>query len=474
MTNETIGSKGPDLDQRRRYPAPTIDLTATEIAASTSPRLHPKSGSPDFGPSSSLSKSETSDFDREVDAQIASGEGGVPESPPLREAPHPDPLTRSPMFPTSANVDSPNSGEPDSGAGGERERTESAGGNDPPNGPPWRDWTFAQWSRAASAPFWRLVGAGAAGAAIMLLVVLGLWAIGFLSHGDDSVGALSNRLVRIETQLDTMSARGTRSGDPALANRMAATESALKALVADTAGLNSRLSEVANTARDARAEAAKAATSERQGPSRAAQSDLDALSARIAALETATATVEKQLGKAVSPAGDQAARLAVLATSLRLAVERGNGFAAELDDMKSVSKDPHELAPLEPFAASGVPTPAILVRDLSTLVPALMQAGSAPPSEGSYLSRLEANAQRLVRIRPVDETPGDEPATVISRIELRSARGDIPGALAEFAKLPPQARAPAEAWIRKAESREAAIALARKISADALGALTVR
>jgi len=43
-------------------------------------------------------------------------------------------------------------------------------------------------------------------------------------------------------------------------------------------------------------------------------------------------------------------------------------FAAELDDMKSVSKDPHELAPLEPFAASGVPTPAILVRDLSTLV----------------------------------------------------------------------------------------------------------
>jgi hypothetical protein len=308
----------------------------------------------------------------------------------------------------------------------------------------------------------------------MLLVVLGLWAIGFLSHGDDSVGALSNRLVRIETELDTMSARDTRSGDPALANRMAATESALKALVADTAGLNSRLSEVANTARDARAEAAKAATSERQGPSRAAQSDLDALSARIAALETATATVEKQLGKAVSPNGDQAARLAVLATSLRLAVERGNGFAAELDDMKSVSKDPHELAPLEPFAASGVPTPAILVRDLSTLVPALMQAASAPPSEGSYLSRLEANAQRLVRIRPVDETLGDEPATVISRIELRSARGDIPGALAEFAKLPPQARAPAEAWIRKAESREAAIALARKISADALGALTVR
>ena len=38
MTNETIGSKGPDLDQRRRYPAPTIELTATEVAGSTPPR----------------------------------------------------------------------------------------------------------------------------------------------------------------------------------------------------------------------------------------------------------------------------------------------------------------------------------------------------------------------------------------------------------------------------------------------------
>ena len=448
MTNETIGSKGPDLDQRRRYPAPTIDLTATEVAASTSPRMG-----------------------GEVDARSAAGEGGGPESPPSIEASHPDPLSRSRMFPISANVDSSNSGEPAFGAGGERERTESAGGSEPPNDPPWRVWNF---SRVSAAPPWRLIGAGAAGGAITLIVVLGVW--GFLSHGNDSVSALSNRLARIETQLDTMSARGTRPGDPALANRMAAIETALKTLVADTASLSGRLSEVADTARDARAEAAKAAaqTSERQAPSRAAQSDLDALSARIAAQETATATVEKQLGKVANPNGDQAARLAVLATSLRLAVERGNGFAAELDDMKSVSKDPRELAPLEPFAASGVPTPAILVRDLSTLVPALMQAASTPPSEGSYLSRLEANAQRLVRIRPVDETPGDEPATVISRIELRSARGDIPGALAEFAKLPPQARAPAEAWIRKAESREAAIALARKISADALGALTVR
>jgi hypothetical protein len=35
-------------------------------------------------------------------------------------------------------------------------------------------------------------------------------------------------------------------------------------------------------------------------------------------------------------------------------------------------------------------------------------------------------------------------------------------------------RAPAEAWIKQAEGREAAINLARKISTDALGALAPR
>jgi hypothetical protein len=104
-------------------------------------------------------------------------------------------------------------------------------------------------------------------------------------------------------------------------------------------------------------------------------------------------------------------------------------------------------------------------------MPALLQSAKAPSADEGFLARLEANAERLVRIRPIEEVPGDEPANVVLRIELKS-RGDIAGALAEFAKLPPEARAPAETWIKRAESREAAVALARKLSADALGALT--
>ena len=47
----------------------------------------------------------------------------------------------------------------------------------------------------------------------------------------------------------------------------------------------------------------------------------------------------------------------------------------------------------------------------------------------------------------------------------------IAGALAEFNNLPEKARAVADTWIKQAQGREAAVEAARKVCADALGAL---
>ena len=76
-----------------------------------------------------------------------------------------------------------------------------------------------------------------------------------------------------------------------------------------------------------------------------------------------------------------------------------------------------------------------------------------------------------MRVRPVGEVPGDDPVTVIARIEAKAARSDIEGALEELAKLPPAIRAPAETWIRKAQARTAAIAASRQFARDALAPL---
>jgi hypothetical protein len=77
----------------------------------------------------------------------------------------------------------------------------------------------------------------------------------------------------------------------------------------------------------------------------------------------------------------------------------------------------------------------------------------------------------LVRFRPLDEPPGDDPAAVLTRIEQRALQADLPGAIKELAKLPAPARAAAQAWIAKAQARLAAVAASRRFATDAFAAL---
>src|SRR5262249_25102454 len=129
--------------------------------------------------------------------------------------------------------------------------------------------------------------------------------------------------------------------------------------------------------------------------------------------------------------------------------------------------DAAALEPLAPFAATGVPGAPALAQELSALVPALLRA-AAPQKEGdTLLDRLQANASRLVKIRPVDEAPGDDPPDVIARVEAKAKRGDVASALGDVMKLPEPVRAPAETWIKKMQARNAALDAAQKIAADA-------
>jgi len=211
------------------------------------------------------------------------------------------------------------------------------------------------------------------------------------------------------------------------------------ALLARVGELEKRLDQVAATAREAdrRAETADQAAAQRPAP----------------------------------VAMDQAVRFAVLAAALRSAVERGDPFAAELAAVRPFVPDAASLAPLAPFAASGVPSPATLARDLSALLPALIATATPASADESLIDRLKASTSHLVRIRRVGETPGDDPAAVLARIEAEAAHRDIAGALADLAKLPPAARAPAEAWIKSTTGRAAALDAARRLAAGALATL---
>ena len=108
------------------------------------------------------------------------------------------------------------------------------------------------------------------------------------------------------------------------------------------------------------------------------------------------------------------------------------------------------------------------------MIPALVKASGAQAPSGGFLDRLQANASKLVRIRPVDAPVGDDTSAVLARIEVETAHVDIDGALADLGKLDATTRALARDWIAKAQSRQTAIAAARQFSADAMRALGKR
>lgn len=372
-------------------------------------------------------------------------------------------------------------------------------------------------SGLAAAVRWPLVGAGLAGALVTLGIV---WVVLSTGGGSDSsaaeariaqlehqvadlagrapadpansesFGDLANRLQKLDAQLAQMQTAQTAvsrsASDPALAERIAAVETQMKSLAETVGALGQRSDSAAAanaaalsdlTQKLARSDTPgtdlNAAATERSN----ANADLiAALANRIDALEGNAKATEATLAaevvkRSAESLDDRSVRTALVAAALAAVVERGRPFTAELKAAQSQAADAAVLAPLESFAATGVPNAGALARELSSLEPALLQAARAAPSEAGFLDKLQANAERLVRIRPIEEIPGDDPAAVIARIEFKAVHGDVPGALTEFGNLPANVRAPAQAWISKAQARTDALAASRAFAAEALAAL---
>jgi hypothetical protein len=271
-------------------------------------------------------------------------------------------------------------------------------------------------------------------------------------------------LTRRVAKLEATPSASSPASDPALAARMAALEAEIKALAATLGRVGRRDEEVLAVARDARAraDAGAAALAElaQKTPAAAAaeRSELEALANRVTAVER---------GEKAAESGDRAVRLALAATALNAGSERGNAFPAELAAVKALGADAKLVAALEPFAQSGIPSAAALARQLSELAPSLQ---GSEAREG-VLARLQVNAEKLVRIRRVDEPAGSDAGAIVARAEAKASRSDIAGALSELAQLPPDARAPAEAWIKSAQARIAAIDASRRLAADAMSGL---
>src|SRR3984957_20573675 len=226
------------------------------------------------------------------------------------------------------------------------------------------------------------------GAIAVVAIGAGLWFGGYVPPGllpvspsaqptnSAAIAEISARLNKIEGAIATQPQPVPQpQPDPALVSRLAAAEATTKSLSDSLAALTRRVDDTAAAAQTALAQAKSASTAADAAKSAAqagvARSDLDALAARIAPLESAVKTLADDIKHETATADDRPARLAVATEALRATVERGTPYQAELAAAKSLGADPSATAPLAAFAASGVPGAAALGRELAGLVPAL-------------------------------------------------------------------------------------------------------
>jgi hypothetical protein len=283
---------------------------------------------------------------------------------------------------------------------------------------------------------------------------------------------LTVRIAGLETKT------GKPATDPAAAARIEAMEKSLAALRGEITATRAQADKLASVVNDVR-------STPRDGTAPAI--DLAAVNERIARIENAARTQDTEIAQQgakiadikvadaksadAKPADDVPLRRLVAAALLDVLVRIGDPYVAALNATKSLADNADTLKPLEAFAASGVPNVNALCRDLLTIVPKL----SPPPDNAAatgagIVDRLQAGAAKLVRIQRADAV-GDDRGSIVARVTAAALRNDLADARRELNTLQPSDRAAAQAWLDKADARDAALAASHKFAADAMAAL---
>jgi hypothetical protein len=202
--------------------------------------------------------------------------------------------------------------------------------------------------------------------------------------------------------------------------------------------------------------AARVAKLESAAPEAAAAPEISALAGRLDKVEAALAApkTETRVAPEKPAPGDNPAAVAIVAGALRDKLAAGIPFASELKALQSLGVQPEKLSPLKALAGGG-PTDRALAASFDAVAPKVLAAASRPEG-GGVIDRFLAHLRGLVQVRVLSETPGDDPAALVSQIDAESRRGDVSGALAAFGKLPEPARQAASGWAAEAGAKQAA------------------
>ena len=175
------------------------------------------------------------------------------------------------------------------------------------------------------------------------------------------------------------------------------------------------------------------------------------LSDKISALQQDMQSVAK--GEAERKATASRIVLSLELANLKRAIDRGNGYAPELAAARKLADGNVDLAPLDRFADSGVPTLAELRQDFKPVAFKIIDADQQP-ADGSIVDRLLAGAKSVVRVRKVSHESDDKSVeAVVARMEDALKEDRLDDVVAEAKTLPPAAQDAARDFLAKVEAR---------------------
>lgn len=185
---------------------------------------------------------------------------------------------------------------------------------------------------------------------------------------------------------------------------------------------------------------------------------------RLAALSQQVA----ENGKAAEAAGQTGAKV-VLAGRLNESLSSGEPYAEVLEGVRKAGADAARIAPLEPFAGQGAPTPAKLAEDFEPLETKILRESRGPAND--WTDRILRMADRVVTVRPVNEQDSTGVSGLVARIRQALEAGDVADAAAAWDALPEPSRRISEEWGRQVKAVAQAHQAAQAIGSDALATL---
>ncbi|TRC96463.1 phage tail protein [Mesorhizobium sp. WSM4303] len=171
---------------------------------------------------------------------------------------------------------------------------------------------------------------------------------------------------------------------------------------------------------------------------------------RLAALEQ---SVTQLSGKVDAQASQPKIAMAIAASALKAALDRGAPFAAELETFAAISPDAPQIAALRPYAEKGVPTRTEIAGEADAAANAMVAAATPVDENAGFFQNLLSSAESLVEVRPIGAVEGAGAPETVARMEVAVNQGDYAKALSEYATLPDAVKAAGAVFAGKLKAR---------------------